>query len=190
MSQIDFNHVKHRVSFAQAVHMLGLSLTKGETEIEGEKWTQFRGPCPRCLTGGARALTVTPGKGFCCFATKENGRFPRGDVIAFVAHVRGLTFRQAAEELLRYAGENGPQPAAAAMQNVVDALQKVRDYLVYEHEDVQAMGLTPDQAKKLGIGYKPKGLFRGKVVLPLFVEGKIVSYCAVDGAEFPKNLSL
>ena len=84
MPFVDFAELKTRVSIEQATQMLGLNLTP--------HGSQHRGPCPVCKTGGDRALVVTPAKGlFYCFAAKSGG-----DAIALVAHIRGISVKDAA----------------------------------------------------------------------------------------------
>lgn len=208
--QIDFADVKRRVTLAMACRMLGFRFpeiadeqddgrgyifVKKIVEKDEETYTQYRGPCPHCKQGGPRVLAITPSKqGFTCFATKgKDGKHPRGDVIALVAHCRGITFRQAAQELLDHYGlTNGQSHVSEATGNVVSVIEQVRQALDYDCEEVAALGLTPDQARKLGIGKntRPRGSFRGRVVFPLFVDGKHVHYCAVQGAQFPNNLDV
>ena len=92
MPFVDFAELKTRVSIEQAVQMLGINLVP--------HGSQYRGGCPVCKTGGDRALIVTPAKGlFYCFAKKTGG-----DVIALTAHIRGISVKDAADELNRAFG--------------------------------------------------------------------------------------
>lgn len=174
MSAIDFGELKKHVTLLQAAEMLSLTLK----EHNG----QYRGPCPTCKRGGERALVITPEKGWSCFAAKVNGRYPGGDVIAIVAHVRGTGFKEAAQELATRFPVNGARQVGEIAKAVTDklpvpdSLAKVRTYIQYEHPDVQALGINPETAEKLGIGYKGKGVLSGYVVMPLYVDGKLVSY--------------
>ena len=87
MTYIDFATVKEQVPIEQAIERLGLSLK--------ERNGQWRGPCPACQSGGERALVVTPAKrAFYCFGGRVGG-----DVIAFVAHIRDCSMKDAAEFL-------------------------------------------------------------------------------------------
>jgi DNA primase len=98
MPFVDFAELKTRVSIEQAMQMLGLTLT-----IHG---SQYRGACPVCKAGGDRALIVTPAKGlfyrFACRGDKKlNGA---GDAIALTAHIRGISVKEAADQLDRAFG--------------------------------------------------------------------------------------
>src|SRR6202161_3463406 len=73
----DFAAIKAAVSFGQVVSMLNLN---GKQHNH-----QWRGPCSACNSGGERALVITEGKGFYCFASKKGG-----DQIALVAHIRDI----------------------------------------------------------------------------------------------------
>jgi DNA primase len=56
---------------------------------------QYRGPCPVCKQGGDRALAINSGKqSYYCFSQRKGG-----DLIALVAHVRGMTQKDAAAYL-------------------------------------------------------------------------------------------
>ena len=84
MANIDFAEIKARVTELQVADMLGLKLKKS-----GATW---RGQCPICKNKNQRALAITPGKGWYCHGDCRSG----GDVLEFVARVRGITSRQAA----------------------------------------------------------------------------------------------
>lgn len=89
MAFVDFAAVKEAVSIEDAVHLLGLELKPSGS--------QLRGPCPKCQHGGDRALVVTPSKGlFVCFGA---GQKCGGDQLSLVAHIAGLSVRDAAEWL-------------------------------------------------------------------------------------------
>jgi DNA primase len=81
---VDYAAIKAAYTFEQAVRFLGLSV-----ERSGE---QLRCACPTCKTGGPRGLAITPGKGFYCFGAKKGG-----DVIALVAHIKGIGQKDAAQ---------------------------------------------------------------------------------------------
>ena len=83
-SFIDFVALKERVSVEAAISLLRLSLKQQNG--------QWRGPCPACKSGGDRALVVTPSKNaFYCFGDRTGG-----DVIAFAAHIRECSVKDAA----------------------------------------------------------------------------------------------
>src|ERR1700688_856869 len=88
MSKIDFQKLKEDVSILRAASLVELKLTP-----HGEA---YRSPCPRCEAGGERAIVITPAKAaYYCFSEKKGG-----DVIALVAHIKGIGQRDAAEWLL------------------------------------------------------------------------------------------
>jgi DNA primase len=84
---MDFQQIKAMVSLEKAAEFCGLELKRS-----GDA---FRCACPQCLKGGDRGIVITPGKGFYCFGVKKGG-----DVIAMVAHVKGIGQLAAASLLL------------------------------------------------------------------------------------------
>ena len=62
---VDFAEVKEKISFFDAIGYLKLNLKQS-----GNQW---RGNCPACNSGGDRALVITDGKGWFCFALKKGG---------------------------------------------------------------------------------------------------------------------
>lgn len=163
MAFVDFAALKASVSFADVVNRLGLQLKQS-----GNQW---RGVCPFCQSGGDRALVVTEGKGFYCFASKKGG-----DQIALVAHIRDLKVKEAAEWL---GGTVPVTPARNSTSNVgtVPESEKGEDqgkrtlqplsYLQAAHEGVQALGITKETLEHFGAGYAPRGILRGRLAIPL-----------------------
>jgi DNA primase len=91
---LDFAELKELVSFSQAIDLLGLQMKQS-----GAQW---RGACPTCK-GSDRSLVVTEGRGFFCF-TKHAG----GDVIAFAAHIRDCSTKEAAQFLADAINHSSP----------------------------------------------------------------------------------
>lgn len=63
--------------------------------------------------------------------------------------------------------------------------------LISEHEAIQEMGLSPEMAYRLGIGYSPRGIMRGLIAFPLIQKGYVVGYIGIPpgtGVRLPKNL--
>jgi CHC2 zinc finger len=83
---MDFQEIKVAVSLEKAAESLGLQLKPSGGA--------FRCACPKC-EGSDRQLVITPGKGWYCFNAKRGG-----DVIALVAHVKGIGQREAAAALV------------------------------------------------------------------------------------------
>ncbi len=175
MSFTDFQELKTRVSFEQAINLLGLTLKRS-----GNQW---RGACPVCK-GSDRSLVITEGKGFFCF-TKHAG----GDVIALVAHIRGIAVKEAAQFL----ADTLDSPKATVPQVKVEGKEggfKPLDYLEPEHDAVKAIGFDPEFCKAHGIGYAPKGMMRGTVAIPFRDEhGTLLGYLGIEDAKLPPSFT-
>jgi len=158
---VNFNEVKEKVSFPDALKMLGLELT--------EKEGVYRGRCPACNAGGDRCLVVTPPKGFYCFHKKQGG-----DVIALAAHIKGIEVKQAAEFLVGKPAEGSKDPALNAKG------LKPLDYLDPTHEKVLEL-VTEETARFLGLGWANKGIMRGTVAVPLHdPDGTLIAYVGLE----------
>lgn len=159
---VDFAELKSRVSIEDVIGWLGIELKRS-----GE---QLRGACPIHQGTNERQFVVTPAKDlFKCFATECGAG---GDQIALVAAMKQCSLREAA--LLMEEALLSPKTAPGATKLPEGGL----DYLQPEHELVQGLGLTKDQAQRLGIGYAPKGVLRGRVCFPMRSEdGTLLGYC-------------
>jgi DNA primase len=167
MPFVDFAELKTRVSIEQAMQMLGLNLT-----LHG---TQYRGACPACKTGGDRALIVTPAKGlFYCFAAKTGG-----DVIALTAHIRGISVKDAADELNRAFGTvqnststvsklraTAPQAQEARKQPTFDP-EAYAARLDASHASLASLGISAETLKTWKAGYSNSGTNRGRLAIAL-----------------------
>lgn len=193
--RVNFDRLKEDVSFGQVITMLDLRLKR-----EGSDW---RGRCPACKDDSKRpALWISPTH-FRCHASAES--HAKGDIINLVRHVRGLRNREAAEAIAEHFGidhSQKPEPASpqvpARSQPAPVAREeprkgtfdpeKILSELAYEHEAVAALGLKPDQAEALGIGFKKAGLHARMVVFPLYRDGAIVGFAGLDGGlKLPKQ---
>jgi len=164
MPYVDFAHVRSHVQIEQVVAWLGLELKK-----EGD---QLRGPCPR-HDGGKRALVITPAKQlWYCFAPEcQSG----GDCIELVAKVRQISQRDAA--LALQAHFLHPQGKTGSADNPFKGL----DYLQPDHDLVQALGISKEDAAALGIGYATRGTMVRRVLFPLRDHrGKLVGYIGIN----------
>jgi DNA primase len=171
MSFIPFDELKENVSIEQAAQMLTLELKQNNG--------QLRGPCPTCGTGGERALVITPAKNvFYCFAEKKGG-----DQISLVAHIRGEALKDAAQFLT--GSSTVPEAKVAKKTQKLQPLS-----LEHDHELVTAIGLDPETAESLGIGYCKKGVMKETVAIPLRDEdGQLLHYVGVDSpVTLPKAL--
>jgi hypothetical protein len=92
-----------------------------------------------------QAVVVTPAKGvWYCWAAREGG-----GLIALAAHIRKCDVRDAAKWLDSGKSE---QPKEVRPNGTLEPLP----YIEHEHPAVEALGLSPDDAKALGVGYSPK----------------------------------
>jgi len=173
---LDFQALKDSVSFGDAVTLLNLNLKKA-----GNQW---RGPCPACEAGGDRALVVTEGRGFYCWAKRAGG-----DQIALAAHVLGIPAKEAAHELATRAGivqvpernststRKGTVPESEAGKRGLAPLS----YLEHAHDAVIALGFDPGWCEHHGVGYAPRGVCRGSVAIPFRDEaGVLLGYIGVE----------
>jgi len=190
MAYVDFAALKQRVPIADAVDRLGLGLRR--------RHDQLRGRCPACKSGGDRTLVVTPAKqAFYCFGGRTGG-----DVIAFVAHIRGTDMKEAADYLQSqfgplegHGGSNGSPEERVKGTNRDARVLKPLTYLEPDHERIRALGLDAETCVEFGAGYAPKGIMRGRLAIPIhdWRWGALVAYCgrAVGGEEpkliFPKD---
>lgn len=183
MPFIDFQDLKERVAYADAISFLKLNLKR-----HGAQW---RGRCPVCKSGGDRALVVTDGRGFYCWAAKVGG-----DQINLAAHILGLSVKDAAQELAKMVGTvpvtgtvtvPGTVPESEARRH--EKLQPLA-YLEADHPAVHAIGFTVEVAERLGIGYASKGLMRGTVAIPVRNEaGALLGYIGITEARLPSDFT-
>lgn len=167
MAQVDFAAIKRQVTIEQIASWLQLETTKANG--------QLRSPCP-VHDGGKRSLVITPDRGiFYCFAPRcQIG----GDLIALAAHCLKLETRDAAIEIQKAFNQKPEAP---------EGLQKVAEYLEHEHIAVQALGITPELAAALSIGYAPKGILKGRVLIALRTsDGEIAGYAGYSETLEPK----
>jgi len=154
---VPFSEIKARVSIKEAADWLGIAYKQsGET---------LRAQCP-VNTGEKREMVITPAKGlFNCFGCRAGG-----DVISLVAHIKGVSMKDAAMMI----HDKFMQPAPAASSKVLESpptssnvLDKIAARLAPEHQAVQSMGFPPDIAKALSVGFDARGYHRGLVAILL-----------------------
>ncbi len=184
----DFAAIKASVSFADVINKLGL-----QPKQTGNQW---RGACPFCKSGGDRALVVTEGKGFYCFAAKKGG-----DQIALVGHVLDLKVKEAAEWLAGTVPvpvpnctvpRNSTSPGTVPESERGEETKKLQplSYLQAEQEGVQALGVSKETLEQFQAGFAPRGILRGRLAIPLRNNtGSLVAYVGrALGDEQPKLL--
>jgi DNA primase len=181
---VDFKELRDKLSIESVAAWLGLELKRS-----GE---QLRGQCP-CGKSGDRAFTVTPSKGlYRCF---EKGCPHWGDGISLTALARNTTQKDAAAELQRHFIGQTPSQTPQNGTGAKD-LASVASYLIYDHESVQALGIDAQTAKYFTAGYKPKGMFSGRIAIAIHDQaGTLIGYmghAAKKGQEpiiaFPKDV--
>jgi CHC2 zinc finger len=181
---VDFAKLKERVRIEQLIPILSLTLK--------QNGPQYRGPCPTCRQGGDRALALNSDKrSYYCFAQGKGG-----DIISLVAHIRGMTQREAALYIEQQHGTADPKPAPAASNTAPSpAAQQARelkplDYLQYT-EAVGGLGVSEATCKAWGAGFAPKGIMRGRFAVPIHDrQGTLLAYVgvAVTEEQSPKLL--
>lgn len=160
---MDFKEIATRVPILRAASFLGFD-TKS-----------FRAPCPACNRGGERALQFFEDtQRFKCWAS---GAW--GDSISLVAHVKDVKLAQAAEMLATHFPERG------AERPVFDR-EKYSDSLDRDHELLESSGISPDAARRFDIGVSKKGVHQGRIVFPLYVNGKFFAYASASDIRLPK----
>jgi DNA primase len=103
---VDFKEVKKVASFEEVLRFLGLNLKRNTSH--------WRGACPAC-NGDDRSLVVTENRGYFCFSEGRGG-----DIIALVAHIRGIGMREAAEQLAEHYGMLTIPPKVKAEEKPAD----------------------------------------------------------------------
>ncbi|MEM0989695.1 MAG: CHC2 zinc finger domain-containing protein [Pseudomonadota bacterium] len=172
MSYLDFDAIKADHPIGEVADRLGLDLKRSGK--------QMRGKCPVCEGSGDRNLVITPEKGvYYCFSDGKGG-----DVIALVAHVKGLGAKEAAAWI---AGDTCQQSKTDPKEKKGSERGfKPLDYLDSEHEAVLAVGFEPNDAQALGVGYAPRGVLRGTVAVPIRNDDvSIAGYIGITEAKLP-----
>jgi DNA primase len=177
MSYVDFAELKAKVSITDVLGMLDVDLQRFKTHGD-----QLRGTCPIHDGDNPRGFVITPAKGlWFCFSGCGGG-----DIIALVAKMRQLATKDAADWIAQGGTVTRTVPATVTgnssgtvPQNEKGALKPL-DYLLPEHEHVQALGVSPETAAAWQSGYAPKGIMRGRYAVPLRTkDGNLVAYVGI-----------
>lgn len=174
---LDFQEIKAANPIEQVAAQLGLNLKKAGN--------QLRGSCPSGADGD-RKFVVTPAKGlFYSFALQKGG-----DVLALVELVNGCTTKEAAEYLL---GDTPPQEkpkGTSKKSNGSERGFKPLDYLIFDHEAVEVLGFSAEDAERFGIGFCPRGIYKGQVAIPIRLEdGTLAGYVGAEEIQLPPQWS-
>lgn len=174
-SYVDFEDVKKCYSIVDVAERLGLELKKSGNQLRGA-----------CFSGaeGDRKLCITPSKGaWYSFALNEGG-----DVISLVARVRDCSAKEAAQWIT---GDTEPEKKKRSKRTSSQGEKSSEgfsplEYLVFDHPSVEAIGLDAATARKLGCGFCPRGIYRGKVAWPVRNEaGTLIGYIAFEEVQLP-----
>ncbi|MEO0938547.1 MAG: CHC2 zinc finger domain-containing protein [Pseudomonadota bacterium] len=170
---IDFEEVKAQNPIADVAQQLGLELKKAGNAL--------RGPCPSG-EGGERGLVITPSKGVWYSFPLQKG----GDVLALVQLIKDCSTKEAAQFLSGTAPlEKAKRPSPGEGSEARGGFAPLT-YLEHDHLAVSALGLEPEDAQALGIGYAPRGTMRGTVAVPIRTEdGTLAGYIGITEAKLP-----
>lgn len=177
MSYVNFAALKAAVTITEVCEAFDI-------EVKGNGLQQ-RGQCPMCM-GSDRELAINArDSSWYCHAAKLGG-----DTIALIAHTEGVRMKEAAEMIAERCGfnpETGKNGSKSKDRPNNEPKgfdpEKIAAQLIYEHEAVQALGLSPEQAAELWIGYKAKGVHHGSVVFPLYRDGQCAGFAGYKGGE-------
>ena len=166
-SFIDCSEVKATNPIEEVAERLGLTMTKNGN--------QLRGQCPSG-EGDDRGLVITPTKGVWYSFPAQKG----GDCISLVSFTKGIGSKESAQWILE-----GQQPKESIPRG---SGFKELEYLETDHPAVQALGFDEGDAKLFGIGYCPKGIFKGLVAVPIrILDGTLVGYIGITDCKLPKQ---
>ncbi len=167
---VNFIELKKSVSITQVLDAYGIQLKKERN--------QLRGPCPICGSDSKRAFVVTPSEGLWhCFKCDDPSG---GDIISLVERLLNLRPKEAARDIQQKCLNVTTEEKADKPKGKLKPLS----YLQAEHETVQELGIPAEVATKLGCGYSPKGIMRGRVAFPLRDEnGKLIAYCGYSSKD-------
>src|SRR5436190_1484721 len=155
---LDFQKIKQLASLEMVAGWLGLEIKNNRCQ------------CP-VNEGDNRELVLTFDKGlWTCFGCKKKyGGKQGGDQIALVSHVLQVDQKEAAKHIQTKFHGYTPDKRGLPPEGL--------EYLQYEHEHVQALGITPQKAEELGIGWAPRGILLKRVLFPFRDKtGKLLGY--------------
>lgn len=160
---IDFAELKEQHRIEDVAERLGLQLKKANN--------QLRGPCPSGAEGD-RKFVITPAKqAWYSFALGKGG-----DCIALVQLVNNVDAKTAAKWIV---GDTVPEKKPSEGSSLEGAERGFRAlaYLEPSHPAVEALGIEPDVAELLGIGFCPRGVLKDTVAVPVRnLDGTIAAY--------------
>jgi hypothetical protein len=181
---LDFKVIKQKVGILRIAEHAGLTLKPAG---QGK----YRCECP-VHKGDKRGIAIDaqeldqdgiPGV-FKCHASGE----PGGDAIGLYAHVTGKRQYAAAKELAEAfkvfadTSKEVQKPEEREKGSSEERGFRELPYLQPEHPSVTALGIPPEIAKALGLGYSPRGHHKQRVAVPLrLADGQLVGYISLGG---------
>jgi phage/plasmid primase-like uncharacterized protein len=164
---IDYKAVKQSTTIDRVCEMLGMRPRKS------------RMMCP-IAQNDPRELVINVDKNiWFCFSCKQGG-----SILELAAHVNKSTIKEAAHAI--QSAVNGYQPKERGLPQ--DGLD-----LTYDHPRVQALGLSPQRAAELHIGYRNRGTTKDAVCVGFRdKDGKLLGYLLIDKdgkVRFPKQMT-
>jgi DNA primase len=196
-SWIDFKAVKAQVSIHMVLDHYGINWLRKETG-------DLVGKCPIHQGDGKRAFRVSVKKNiFNCFSCNA-----RGNVIDFVAAMEQCSIREAAVKLKDWFSLSMPaiegHQQTPGLPKIVEPTKAGESAgenkplsfelkgIDYSHPYLATRGISPEIAKRFGIGFFPgKGSMSERIVIPIHNEkGQLVAYAgrSIDYTE-PKYKS-
>ena len=123
-----------------------------------------------------------------------------GSILDFVMHLSGGTVKDAAQFLLenhdaktqRQVKKTAPPKNEERTKKVdnhltIESFQPL-SHLVYEHDLVQDLGISAQDAEALGIGYTSRGLLKGHVCVPVRLpDGTLAGYVGILEGKVPQT---
>ena len=175
---LDFAEIKASFPIEDVVQRLELNVNKSQ-----KSW---RGKCPTCESSGDRNLSISTDRNVFYCLTDCKG----GDQLQLVAHVKGITVKEAAEWLQGPASptKGNSKEKTAKGEAPSEGGFKPLDYLVHDHEAVLALGISPEDAERIGCGYAPRGMMKGTIAWPIrSTSGKLLGYIGAVDVKLPSQ---
>ena len=162
-----FTDVKERVSLQDAVNYLHLG------EPSHRKGQELRWACPACNSKDTRTLCVTlPDEGFGCWVGASGNKAKnKGDLIALVAHVRGITQTAAAKELQEHFLRSSTEPVRKTVpaKGRSESANALRPFEL-DHPVIELIGISAEYLGEIGGGFDGERIL---IPLPTAADGKV-----------------